>query len=227
MTARPPRPSHRQAGQVVSPSALRVEENESKSSVFGEVRPSSTRVGVVKVRKTVFNTGNFLDFTLFVLTTVFTFQMSGSEPSSSVEQPSVPSPVSSDQGQPIDRENTSWAKWKNWTNAVLGRFDDPTMDEYFRLVDDQNEERDIKRCEAGRDWMLKWSPTIRFMQEKIRKLGGDLNKDNIKCMKCTALKGSGFDPDYGIQLCANRSKKRSLIEDCMAHGEGFLLTPYD
>ena len=131
----------------------------------------------------------------------------------------VSSNASSGGGQPIDRENTSWAQWKNWINAVTGRFDDPTMEEFHQFYDDQNEERDIKQCEKDRDWLMKWSPTIRFMQEKIQKLGGDLNKDNIRCMKCTALKGSGFDPDYGIQLCSNRIKKRSLVEDCMAHGE--------
>ena len=157
--------------------------------------------------------------------TVFTYQMSGSQPSQSAEQSSVSSNASSGSGQQIDREDTSWAQWKNWINAVTGRFDDPTMEEYVKIFDDQNEERDIKRCEKHRDWMLKWSPTIRFMQEKIRKLGGDLNKDNIRCMKCTALKGSGFDPDYGIQLCANRTKQKSLIEDCLAHGEGPSLIP--
>lgn len=118
----------------------------------------------------------------------------------------------------IDRADTDWARWKNWTNSVLRRFDDPTTQEYLRLYDDEHEEADIKRCEADRDWLLKWSPQIRFTHEKIRKLGGDLHSGNIKCMKCRAFKGSGFDPDYGIQLCANRSKTRSMLEDCLAHG---------
>ena len=144
--------------------------------------------------------------------------MSNSSQSELSNQPSTPQTLSSTSGPKIDRDNTDWARWKNWTNAVLHRFDDPTMQEYIRLYDDEHEEEDIKRCEADRDWLLKWSPQIRFTHDKIHKLGGDLHKGNIKCMKCTAFKGGGFDPDYGIQLCANRSKKRSLVEDCLAHG---------
>lgn len=102
---------------------------------------------------------------------------------------------------------------------MTGRFDDKTMLEYLNIFDDENEEMDLARCEKDRDWLLKRSPTVIFMQKKISKLGGDLNKNNIRCMKCRALKGSGFDPDYGIQLCANRTKTRSMLEDCLAHGE--------
>ncbi len=119
----------------------------------------------------------------------------------------------------MDRDQTSWASWKNWINAVTGRFDEKTFLEYLDVFDDANEESDIARCESDRDTLLKWSPTIIFLQKKIRKLGGDLNRNNIRCMKCRALKGSGFDPDYGIQLCANRTKNKSMLEDCIAHGE--------
>ena len=147
--------------------------------------------------------------------------MADSEPSGSKDQPSASSPIVNPpkQAVTIDTERTRWASWKNWINAVTGRFDDKTMLEYLNIFDDENEEMDLARCEKDRDWLLKRSPTVIFMQKKISKLGGDLNKNNIRCMKCRALKGSGFDPDYGIQLCANRTKTRSMLEDCLAHGE--------
>ena len=56
------------------------------------------------------------------------------------------------------------------------------------------------------------------MQEKLKKLGGELHEGNIVCMKCKTLKSSGFDPDYGIQLCANRLKTQTRVEDSMTHG---------
>ena len=144
--------------------------------------------------------------------------MSASEPPGSTEQPSASSPKPPSNGVGIDRDKTSWASWKNWINAVTGRFDENTLLDYLDIFDDENEKGDIARCIENRDYILKWSPTVNFLQKKIRMLGGDLNKNNMRCMKCRALKGSGFDPDYGIQLCANRTKRRNMLEDCMAHG---------
>ena len=149
---------------------------------------------------------------------------SASEPSDQQSDTAFPSSSSSSSNNgekkyaQLDTADTDWARWKNWTNSVLGRFDDTTLLDYASRYDDYHEATDIARCEKYRDWLLKWSPQIRFTQEKIRKLGGDLHVGNIRCMKCTAVKGSGFDPDYGIQLCANRIKTRGLLEDCMAHG---------
>ena len=57
------------------------------------------------------------------------------------------------------------------------------------------------------------------MQEKIQRLGGDLNKENIVCQKCPELMHSGFDPDYGILLCANRLRKKYKLEDALSHGK--------
>ena len=139
--------------------------------------------------------------------------------SDSLDPPDTSASQPDAKGQQIDYSNTSWASWKNWINAVTGRFKDDRIMEYIDILDDGREEQDIARCEKERDYLLKWSPQIIFMQKKIKMLGGDLNKDNIKCMRCRQLKLSGFDPDYGIQLCANRSRYRSMTEDCLAHGE--------
>ena len=59
---------------------------------------------------------------------------------------------------------------------------------------------------------------VTFMQDKIRNLGGTLDKTNIICRKCPQMMHSGFDPDYGILLCANHVRKKYKLEDAMAHG---------
>lgn len=56
------------------------------------------------------------------------------------------------------------------------------------------------------------------MQDKITKLGGDLHAGNIVCQRCTGMQSGGFDPDYGILLCANKLRSRKHQEDTMAHG---------
>lgn len=140
----------------------------------------------------------------------------------------------------IDPADTAWAQWKNWANFRSGRFDEATKHEYLTNYDKYHEESDCRRCEKERDYLLRYSmsfssentqkdcfakaitsgPQIRFMQEKLEKLGGQLNEKNIVCQRCPELKVSGFDPDYGIQLCANRLRNRSRTEDALAHGIG-------
>ena len=56
------------------------------------------------------------------------------------------------------------------------------------------------------------------MHQKIRDLGGDLHKGNIRCVKCDTAQGvgGGLNPDYGIMLCANRQEH---LEDTLVHGK--------
>lgn len=64
-------------------------------------------------------------------------------------------------------------------------------------------------------------PIIRFLQDKIKDLGGDLHQGNIRCLKCDPSQmGGGFHPQYGILLCANRTQP---FEDTLAHGEACFL----
>ena len=58
------------------------------------------------------------------------------------------------------------------------------------------------------------------MREKINQLGGDLNDRNIYCHRCVELRTGGFDPEYGIQICANSIRSRGDMEDTLAHGNG-------
>ena len=60
-------------------------------------------------------------------------------------------------------------------------------------------------------------PVIRYLSDNIRQLGGDLSSHNIYCRRCTNRKAGGFDPEYGILLCANEMKDQGHLEDTMAH----------
>jgi inner membrane protease ATP23 len=55
------------------------------------------------------------------------------------------------------------------------------------------------------------------MTENIQKLGGDLSSHNIYCRRCTNRKAGGFDPNYGILICANEMRDQGHLEDTMAH----------
>lgn len=56
------------------------------------------------------------------------------------------------------------------------------------------------------------------MRKNISQLGGDLHSDNIRCRRCYTRQGGGFDPNYGILICANRMKTKAQVEVTMAHG---------
>lgn len=65
--------------------------------------------------------------------------------------------------------------------------------------------------------LMRTGPVIRFMSDSIRQLGGDLSSHNIYCRRCTNRKAGGFDPNYGILLCANEMRDQGHVEDTMAH----------
>ncbi len=55
------------------------------------------------------------------------------------------------------------------------------------------------------------------MRDNIAQLNGDLNSDNIRCRRCTTRQSGGFDPDYGIRICANALRNQGHLEDTLAH----------
>ena len=57
------------------------------------------------------------------------------------------------------------------------------------------------------------------MREKIGQLGGKITKDHFPCNYCVEWKSGGFNPDYGMELCANKLYRKNQQEDTMAHGE--------
>jgi inner membrane protease ATP23 len=74
-----------------------------------------------------------------------------------------------------------------------------------------------RKCYEYRDWMLNFSPTVRFMSEQISKIGGNINSRNIICDECDELKAGGFHPELGILICQNRIYSKWHLEDTLAH----------
>lgn len=89
--------------------------------------------------------------------------------------------------------------------------------QYWADADTRYSELDCTRCESQRDYLLKYSPIIRFLSSNIRTLGGELDQTNIRCRTCKTGMLGGFDHRYGIVLCANWVEKRSMMEDVLAH----------
>lgn len=57
------------------------------------------------------------------------------------------------------------------------------------------------------------------MNEKIGLMGGNITSESFPCNFCVDQKSGGFNPQYGIELCANKLSGQSQQEDTMAHGK--------
>ncbi|KAL9603485.1 MAG: hypothetical protein Q9219_001172 [cf. Caloplaca sp. 3 TL-2023] len=125
---------------------------------------------------------------------------------------------------PAEQANTGYipghdlsTRWGNSFRLLFGQMTDEGALQWKQDRDEQNEEADCARCVKHRDYLLMYSPIIRFMRQNINKLGGDVHQDNIRCRKCTHLAQGGFDKDYGILLCANNLRRQGDVEDTLAH----------
>ncbi|KAF2180542.1 mitochondrial inner membrane protease-like protein ATP23 [Zopfia rhizophila CBS 207.26] len=111
--------------------------------------------------------------------------------------------------------------WSNFFSIALGRMTgDRNVNleqKYFQEMDDIKEEDVCKKCEEQRDFMLQYSPVVRFMRDEVAKLDGNLNSQNIVCRRCTREQSGGFSPNHGILLCANHFRNRGHLEDTLAH----------
>lgn len=83
-------------------------------------------------------------------------------------------------------------------------------------------------CYKYRDWLLKYSPTVRFMVQQIAKLsennpaidGGKVKpfeESKIICDVCPEWRSGGFHPDLGILICQNRIRNKWHLEDTLSH----------
>ncbi|KAK2750694.1 Mitochondrial inner membrane protease atp23 [Myotisia sp. PD_48] len=137
--------------------------------------------------------------------------MVDSQPSSSSDAADKPQPTGFIPGDDL------WTQFRNVYAGITGKMT-PEGVQQFRLARDiRNEEEDCKRCESDRDYLLNYSPIIKFLQNNITQLGGDISAKNIHCRRCTTDRSGGFDPEYGIQLCSNIMTSRSHTEDTLAH----------
>ncbi|KAL7275749.1 Mitochondrial inner membrane protease atp23 [Rhizina undulata] len=95
-----------------------------------------------------------------------------------------------------------------------------TDEERSQFEKDQSlvqEQKDCQRCEKYRDYLMNYSPIVRFMLQNIRQVNGNMDATNIKCMPCDTLQSGGFNPHYGVLLCQNRLRDRGHTEDTLAH----------
>lgn len=124
----------------------------------------------------------------------------------------------SEQGKPFlpDTDSTI-SRFRNFYRMMTGSMSPSGQRAYWADVDRRYEELDCKRCESQRDYLLQYSPVITYLSKHINQLGGEINSSNIYCRRCDEEQAGGFDPVYGIKICANRMKSQNHLEDTIAH----------
>lgn len=118
---------------------------------------------------------------------------------------------------PETRKYPNGPTWRDTFDLIAGKLSDADQEEYRIARDIKNEKEDIQRCEQHRAHLLKRSPVIRFMREKVAQLNGSIDESNIRCCRCTHRAGGGFSPDAGIRICANEIINRKHMEDTLSH----------
>jgi inner membrane protease ATP23 len=120
----------------------------------------------------------------------------------------------------------SASSWRNKWNYLSGRMNLDGANHFREDLYKQNEAKDCKRCDEWRDWCFQNSPTVIFMKKNIEALNGDLNASNVRCRRCPTRRdeegnwirqGGGFNPDFGILICANEMRDRKHLEDTLSH----------
>ncbi|EFX00724.1 mitochondrial inner membrane protease [Grosmannia clavigera kw1407] len=80
---------------------------------------------------------------------------------------------------------TAW--WMTYFRILTGQVSSEGVHHYREWRYRQNEERDCRRCEEARDYLLRYSPIIRFLSERTTQLGGhQMDASNIVCARCPA-----------------------------------------
>ena len=132
--------------------------------------------------------------------------------------PSTPSPS---QSQPSPDDLTYYT-WSSFFSILTGSATPTERSAYFRVKDTLHEDRDIARAESDRNWLFANSPIIRFLSHNIDLLApsdgsASITPSNVICKRCDDKQSGGFDPDYGILICANQMRNRGHMEDTLAH----------
>lgn len=113
--------------------------------------------------------------------------------------------------------DTSVYTWSTFFKALSGQLSPAERNQYLAARDLAKEESDVKRCEAHRDWLLQNSPTVTFLRQQIAQTGPSIEREHIRCKRCTTNQTGGFDSNYGILLCANHLPSRKLVEGTSAY----------
>lgn len=146
-----------------------------------------------------------------------------------IETPNLSNaPSSEQQFKPSECPETfpeAWFTWSKFFRVCLGNSEDAKTETAQYSFADSVVKRKSQcgRCEIYRDWLLEYSPIVRFMRENIRKVGGpDMNSQNIHCVWCDPLDPAQrrfgyFDPTRGVVLCQNFLLSRKDAEDTVTH----------
>lgn len=136
-------------------------------------------------------------------------------------------------------DDKTFYTWSTFFSILTGRASTKDRDAYFKTRDIINEERDCKQCDADKEWLFQNSPIVRFMKHNLDLLGpadgaATITPDRVRCRRCDTKQSGGFDPNYGILICANQLRDRGHLEDTLAHEMvhaydhlRFKLNPYD
>ena len=139
-------------------------------------------------------------------------------PSSTSSPPNATTAAADQQGRPFLPDTDSLVtRSRNFYRMLTGTMSPEGQRAYWADSDRRYENLDCTRCESQRDYLLKYSPVITFLSRHINQLGGEINSSNIYCRRCDENQAGGFDPVYGIKICANRMKSQNHLEDTIAH----------
>ena len=119
-------------------------------------------------------------------------------------------------------DDATYYTWSSFFSILTGSASQREREAYFRTKDNLHEEIDCKRCDDDKKWLFDNSPIVRFLKHNIDLLGpsdgsASMNASRVICRKCDARQSGGFDPEYGILICANQMRNRGHMEDTLAH----------
>jgi inner membrane protease ATP23 len=141
-----------------------------------------------------------------------------SNPETAPDGASLTALTSPPPAKPLDPAYYTWSStFSILLGRMTGRRDVQLESSYFHEMDALKADSICARCETNRNYLLKYSPIVKFLSDEVYKLGGDLNDKNILCRMCTNEQSGGFSLDHGILLCANKFRNRGHQEDTMAH----------
>jgi inner membrane protease ATP23 len=124
--------------------------------------------------------------------------------------------------EPADPKSIQGFEWWRRTMAYktgLGL----SQEEITRYENDasyKKNQTECNQCYEYRDFALKYSPSVIFMIQQIKKVNplvGDKIDEKIVCDICDEWKGGGFHPELGVLLCQNRIIDRYHLEDTLSH----------
>lgn len=125
---------------------------------------------------------------------------------------------------PADQQglDSTFYTWSTFFSILTNTAPPEAREAYKRHRDLRLEAADCERCDADKAFLFRYSPIIRFLSHNIGLLGpadgrAAITPDNVRCRRCDTRQSGGFDPDYGILLCANHMRNRGHVEDTLAH----------